>query len=78
MTCLKFTKLVNIKGLPQGILLKPHYEILFKRILSKHKTQHMSLEVFFSAIESLADILYPYEIDRVDMLISTIIKEIKK
>lgn len=33
----------------------------------------MNLEVFFTALENLADILYPFEIEKVDVLIRNII-----
>jgi hypothetical protein len=76
MTMSKFTKLANINGMTNTSFIKTQYELLFKRTLSKLKVAHMTLEVFYDALESLADTLYPLEFDKLDVLITNITKSV--
>jgi len=37
----------------------------------------MTLEIFFNALEALADIMYPMELEKVDTLINNIISNME-
>eukprot|EP00347_Sterkiella_histriomuscorum_P019520 403341319 len=73
----KFAKLCKYPGMSNDNLKQPNYEIIFKRIVSQTETKSMSLEVFFDALEVLADILYPQEIEKVDALITNLISNMQ-
>lgn len=76
MTMSKFSKISKIKGMSNCSLNRTHYEILFKRILSRLKVSQMSLEIFFEALEGLSETLYPDEIEKLDALIANLTNNI--
>jgi len=69
MSSSKFCKLAKISGLSNESMQQVHYEILFRKIVSQAENKQMTLEIFFNALESLAEILYPLEIDKFEALI---------
>ena len=49
-----------------------HYDLLYKSIMSRHGGGHMPMEVFFDAMERVADELYPFELERLEHLVGLI------
>ncbi|CDW75061.1 tubulin-tyrosine ligase family protein [Stylonychia lemnae] len=77
MSSSKFSKLAKFKGMVNPNMTQTNYEILYKKVLQQTTSKQMTLEIFFDALENLADVLYPMELEKVDMLISNIISNMQ-
>lgn len=55
-------------------MMQPHYEIIYRKVVSETETKQMNLDVFFDALETLAEIMFPQEMEKVNACIATILK----
>mmetsp|Transcript_44098 Transcript_44098/g.42778 ORF Transcript_44098/g.42778 Transcript_44098/m.42778 type:complete len:138 (-) Transcript_44098:34-447(-) len=76
MTINMFAKLGKVKGMTNANLQKANYEIIYKRTLSRTGKAQMTLEVFVEALEALADVLFPTEIEKLETLINHILSHL--
>ena len=72
----KFSKLSKLKGLVSEQVMKAHYDIIYKNALTKTGVGLMTLDVFYDALEILAQKLFPYEIDKIDAIIARITEQL--
>ena len=75
----KFANISKIAGMTNEKMMKPHYEIAYKRVQQQSGTPVMTMETFFSALESIASNMNPEEKDskaRVKTLIDYLINAI--
>jgi hypothetical protein len=70
----KFSNLCKVKGMTTDKVMKPHYEIIYKRITQQAGTHTMNLEMFFGALELLSSQLPISEEQNVESLIEHILK----
>ena len=72
MTLSAFSKLGKIKLLANKIQ-RTQLDIMYKKITQLGSVGMMDLELFFTALEELANTLFPLEISRLDALIEIIV-----
>ena len=72
MTLSAFSKLGKIKLLANKIQ-RTQLDIMYKKITQSGSVGMMDLELFFTALEELANTLFPLEISRLDALIEIIV-----
>ena len=74
----KFVKIHKVEKISQnGKIIKPSFEILFKKVLSKHGVKMMSLEFFYEALEQLSEMVRPGDLDKMEYIINAILEDLK-
>ena len=73
MTLSAFSKLAKIKVLQKKIM-RTQIDILYKKITQSGVEGTMSLELFFTALEEMANQIFPNEVDNFDSLVNTILE----
>ena len=75
MTLTAFGKIGKIKIL-QSKIQRTQIDILYKKITQAGSAGMMDLELFFSALEELANQLFPLELSKFDALVDIIIENL--
>lgn len=72
----KFANISKVRGMTTDKLMKPNYEIIYKRITQQTGVHTMNLILFFSALELISQTIYPEEEEhrRVEVLMEHLLQ----
>ena len=57
----QFQKLSKYPGLTNNLIVKGHYDLIYKNVIRRSDNSQMDLNCFFEALEELANRLFDYE-----------------
>jgi hypothetical protein len=61
ITNLQFQKLARYPGMTNNLIVKGHYDIIYKSVIRRSDNSQMDLNCFFEALEELANRLFDHE-----------------
>ena len=57
----QFQKLARYPGMTNNLIVKGHYDIIYKSVIKRSDNSQMDLNCFFEALEELANRLFDHE-----------------